>query len=167
MHTSRYDTKGMHCTHRPRYDTKGPNPGSRCARRKHGGSTSSRRGAAGWPCGRNQSSTNTPSGVALLDSAGSGRCGRCRRQSIGTLCLQRVATTSAGSLRQPPVCHRSTPKLGGLQWFTGLLYHHERARRSHCSLPVAWCYAQRTIGEAGSLWSLRVVCLTLHDTDIQ
>ena len=74
------------------------------------------------------------------------------------------AATFAGHESDHPVCHRSTPELGGLQWFTGLLYHHERARRSRGSLPVACGNAQRAMGEAGSLWSLCVVCVTVHDT---
>ena len=78
--------------------------------------------------------------------------------------MEARAATLASNESDNPVCHRSTPELGGLQWFTGLLYHHERPRLGRGSLTAAWCNAQRTIGEAGSLWSLHVVCVIVHDT---
>ena len=74
------------------------------------------------------------------------------------------AATLASNECDCPVCQCSTPELGGLQWFTGFIHHPERPRRSRGSLPAAWYNAQRTMGEARSLCSLRVVCVTVHGT---
>ena len=74
------------------------------------------------------------------------------------------AATLASNECNRPVCHRSTPEMGGLQWFTGFLYHQERPRRSRGALPAAWCNAQRAMGVAHSLCSLIFFCGTLHGT---
>ena len=73
------------------------------------------------------------------------------------------AATLAGNECDCPVCQCSTPELGGLQWFTGFIHHPEQPRRSRGSLPAAWYNAQRAMGEARSLFSLRVG-VTVHGT---
>ena len=122
------------------------------ARQPHGGCW--RRLAAGRLCGRYQSSTNTIDGVAGLSSGGSGRHGRSRHNLIGRVCRQLTRRLWPGSFGNRRCAFAVPFNEGLLPWFIGLPGQYERPRRSRGSLPAAWCHAQRTMGEAGSLWSI-------------
>ena len=122
------------------------------ARQPHGGCW--RRLAAGRLCGRYQSSTNTMDGVAGHSSGGSGRHGRSRHNLIGRVCRQLTRRLWPGSFGNRRCAFAVPFNEGLLPWFIGLPGQSERPRRSRGSLPAAWCHAQRTMGEAGSLWSI-------------